>query len=83
MLVLLSYLVSEGPGSSDTLLYILDQPVAGLECRVVVERGPDLSADLLEHGQLTRANQAKINLVQSWKPTQDRREFLASFGYTV
>ena len=50
MLVLLSYLVSEGPGSSDTLLDILDQPVAGLECRVVVERGPDLSADLLEHG---------------------------------
>ena len=44
----MSHLVSEGPGSPYALLDVSDQTVAGLEPRVVVERGPDLTANLLQ-----------------------------------
>ena len=45
----MSHLVSEGPGRPHALLDVSDQTVAGLEARVVVEGGPDLTANLLKH----------------------------------
>ena len=46
---LLQYLISEGPGCPDTLLDVLDEAVAALQTRVVVQRRPDLTANLLKH----------------------------------
>jgi len=42
-------LISEGPGCPDTLLDVLDEAVAALQTRVVVQRRPDLTANLLKH----------------------------------
>ena len=46
---LLHYLISEGPGCPHTLLDVLDQAVAALQTRVVVQGRPDLTANLLKH----------------------------------
>ena len=43
------YLRCEAPGSPDTLLDVLDEAVTALQARVVVQRRPDLTANLLKH----------------------------------
>ena len=45
----LQYLISEGPGRPHTLLDVLDEAVTTLQAGVVVQRRPDLTANLLKH----------------------------------
>ena len=48
IVTLSAHLVSQPPGRPDALLDVLDEAVTALEARVVVQRGPDLAAHLLQ-----------------------------------
>ena len=58
-----AHLVSQPPGRPDALLDVLDEAVTALEARVVVQRGPDLAAHLLQQ-KVYYLHQLCLNLRQ-------------------